>query len=252
MNGVGLLADRRALVTGAANGIGLAITKAFEAEGATVAAVDREAFPGDLGRSVHPIEWDLSDTAALDDLARAAEEEIGPIDVLVNSAGIFEQMSAADLRLDAYRRVLAVNLDAPVFLTSRLAAGMSARGYGRVVNISSIQGRLAEELAMAYDVAKGGLEQATRVFAVELARHGVLVNAIAPGFVSTRMSIVDGENELESDAFSDVYIKYGKLPIRRYAMPAEVADHAAWLASSRNTYVTGHTLTVDGGVTLTF
>lgn len=252
MSGTRLLAGRRALVTGAANGIGLAITRTFVAEGATVAAVDREPTPENLGEFVHSIEWDLSDTRGIDDLVRSAEQAVGPIDVLVNCAGIFEQMPAIEVDLDSYRRVLAVNLDAPVFLTSRLAVGMCSRGYGRVVNVSSIQGRLAEELAMSYDVAKGGLEQATRVFAVELSRYGVLVNAVAPGFVSTRMSIVNGENELEADGFKDVYLTYGKLPIRRYAMPEEVAEQVVWLASSRNSYTTGHVMTVDGGVTLTF
>ena len=107
---------------------------------------------------------------------------------------------------------------------------MSERGYGRIVNITSIHARFGEETALAYDVAKGGLEQATRTLAIELSRHGVLVNAVAPGFVATRMSIVDGKNELESEWFTDVYVKYGKLPLRRYAMPEEIAEHVAWLA----------------------
>ena len=252
MSGVRLLTGRRALVTGAANGIGLAVTRTFIAEGATVAAVDCEPVPTNLGKFVHPIEWDLSDTAGIDELVRTAEQEIGPIDVLVNNAGIFEQMAAVEADIASYRRVLAVNLDAGVFLMSRLGVGMSARGYGRIVNVSSIQGRLAEEQALSYDVAKGGLEQATRVFAVELSRYGVLVNAVAPGFVSTRMSIVNGESELETEAFKEVYLTQGKLPIRRYAMPEEIAEQVVWLASSRNTYTTGHVMTIDGGVTLTF
>ena len=146
----------------------------------------------ELGSAVHGIEWDLSRTDTLDDLIVAAEAAIGPIDVLVNNAGIFEAALAVDLTLASYRRVLDVNLHAPVFLASRAARGMSERGYGRIVNITSIHGRFGEETALAYDVAKGGLEQATRTLAIELSRHGVLVNAVAPGFVPTRMSIVDG------------------------------------------------------------
>ena len=148
--------------------------------------------------------------------------------------------------------MLAVNLHAPVFLASRAARGMIERGYGRIVNITSVHGRFGEESALSYDVAKGGLEQATRTLAVELSRHGVLVNAVAPGFVATRMSVVDGKDELEGDWFNDVYVKHGKIPIRRYAMPAEIAEHVAWLASERNTYMTGQVLTVDGGLTVTF
>ncbi len=246
-----LLEGRIALVTGAANGIGRAIAERFVEEGARVVAVDREEIP-DLGPSVHPLQWDLSETAALDRLIGEAEESVGPLDVLVNNAGVFEPALAVDLTLESYGRVLAVNLHAPIFLASRAARGMSARGYGRIVNITSVHGRFGEEQALSYDVAKGGLDQATRTLAIELSRHGVLVNAIAPGFVSTRMSIVEGKDELESEWFKTVYLEHGKLPLRRHARPAEIAEHAAWLASERNTYVTGHVMTVDGGLTVTF
>ena len=246
-----LLEGRTALVTGAANGIGRAIAERLAAEGALVVAVDVEEVP-DLGAAVHGLRWDLSETESLERLLAEADAAIGPLDVLVNNAGVFEPALAVDLTLASYNRVLAVNLHAPVFLASRAARGMIARGYGRIVNITSVHGRFGEELALSYDVAKGGLEQATRTLAVELSRHGVLVNAVAPGFVSTRMSVVDGKNELESDWFTDVYVKYGKIPIRRCAMPEEIAEHVAWLSSERNTYLTGQVLTVDGGLTVTF
>ena len=246
-----LLEGRTALVTGAANGIGRAIAERFVAEGATVVAVDREELP-DLGPSARPLRWDLADTPSLDALVAEAESAGRTLDILVNNAGVYAPQLAVDLTLDGYGSVLAVNLHAPVFLASRAARGMTERGYGRIVNITSIHGRFGEEQALSYDVAKGGLEQATRTLAIELSRHGVLVNAVAPGFVSTRMSIVDGVNELESEWFEEVYLRHAKLPIRRYAMPAEVAEHVAWLASARNTYVTGQVLTVDGGLTVTF
>lgn len=246
-----LLEGRTALVTGGANGIGRAIAERLAAEGARVVAVDREEGP-DLGESVLPLRWDLSDTGALGDLVAEAESLVGSLDVLVNNAGVFEPALAVDLTLESYQHVLAVNLHAPVFLASRAARGMVQRGYGRIVNITSVHGRFGEETALSYDVAKGGLEQATRTLAVELSRFGVLVNAVAPGFVSTRMSVVDGRDELESDWFKEVYLEHGKLPIRRHAMPFEIAEHVAWLASERNTYVTGQVLTVDGGLTVTF
>ncbi len=251
MGATGLLSGRRALVTGAANGIGRAIAEHCAAEGAQVVAVDREPLP-ELGPSVRPLRWDLAETESLDALVAEAEATAGPLDVLVNNAGVSTSQLALDLTLESYQRVLAVNLHAPVFLASRAARGMTARSYGRIVNITSIHGRFGEEQALSYDVAKGGLEQATRTLAIELSRHGVLVNAVAPGFVSTRMSVVDGVNELETAWFEDVYLRYGKLPMRRHAMPAEIAEHVVWLASERNTYVTGQVLTVDGGLTVTF
>jgi NAD(P)-dependent dehydrogenase (short-subunit alcohol dehydrogenase family) len=246
-----LLDERRALVTGGANGIGRAIVERFVAEGAAVAAVDVEPVEG-LGANVLGFRRDLSETENLDALVDDVEEALGPLDVLVNNAGIYEPAQAVDLSIASYRRVLAVNLDAPVFLATRAARSMTRRGYGRIVNITSIHGRFGEELALSYDAAKGGLEQATRTLAIELSRHGVLVNAVAPGFVSTRMSVVDGVNELDSEWFNDVYVRYGKLPMRRYAEPSEIAAQVAWLASSENSYVTGQVLTVDGGVTVTF
>ena len=246
-----MLNGRTALVTGGANGIGRAIVERLAAEGARVAAVDVEPVP-DLGSAVVGIEFDLAATERLEELVDDVETRVGPLDVLVNNAGIYEPAPAVELTLDSYRRVLAVNLDAPVFLASRAGGRMARRGYGRIVNITSIHGRFGEELALSYDTAKGGLEQATRTLAIELSRHGVLVNAVAPGFVSTRMSVVDGVNELEGDWFRNIYVDNGKLPVRRYAEPHEIAAHVAWLASEQNTYVTGQVLTVDGGVTVTF
>lgn len=243
--------ERTALVTGGANGIGRAIVERFVKEGARVALVDRES-PRELGRDVAVFEADLARTERLGQLVVAVEEAVGPLDVLVNNAGIFEATRALGLSLEAYRRVLAVNLDAPVVLATAVARGMVERRYGRIVNITSIHGEFGEELALAYDVAKGGLNQATRTLAVELGPYGVLVNAVAPGFVATRMSIVDGVDELETESFQDIYVKHGKLPLRRYAQPDEVATHVSWLASEENTYVTGQVIRVDGGLTATF
>jgi 3-oxoacyl-[acyl-carrier protein] reductase len=237
---VTLLAGRRALVTGAANGIGKAVAERFGAEGAIVAGVDVE--------EGCEYRFDLARVDQLEGLVEA----IGPVDVLCSCAGVFDPVWAVDLTVERYRRVLAVNLDAPVFLAARCGRAMAERGYGRILSITSIHGLRGEEQSLPYDVSKAGLEGATRTLAIELGPRGVLVNALAPGFVNTRMSIVDGRNELDSEWFETVYREHRKLPLRRAAEPAEIAAHAAWLCSEQNTYLTGQVVTVDGGVTITF
>jgi NAD(P)-dependent dehydrogenase (short-subunit alcohol dehydrogenase family) len=231
-----LLEGRHALVTGAANGIGRAIAERFRAEGARVTGVDVEG--------AVDVRFDLTETAGIGELV----ESVGPVDVLCSVAGIFDAMWAVELDLQRYRRLLAVNLDAPIVLASRVGRGMAERGYGRILSITSIHGLRGEEQSLAYDVSKAGLEGGTRTLAIELGPHGVLVNALAPGFVRTRMS----GGELESEWFNSVYVENRKLPLRRPAEPAEIAAHAAWLCSEQNTYLTGQVVTVDGGVTVTF
>lgn len=231
-------------------GIGAAIVDAFTAEGATVVAIDREP-AADAPSGVTFVEFDLTETTKIDALVQGIEDGSGVVDVLVNNAGIFEPALAVDLTLDSYRRVIAINLDAPIFLASRFARGMSARGYGRILNISSVHGVIGEPTAISYDAAKGALNQVTRTLALELGRAGVLVNALAPGFVKTRLSIVDGADETESERFRTLYVDSGRVPLGRAAAPSEIAEHAVWLCSERNTYVTGQVLTVDGGLTVT-
>jgi NAD(P)-dependent dehydrogenase (short-subunit alcohol dehydrogenase family) len=241
---MGAFEGRHALVTGAANGIGRAIAERLRVDGARVTGVDRE--PGAT------VAFDLADTEGIPALVDRIEAEAGPVDVLCSVAGVFEPFPALELPLDSYRRVLAVNLDAPVALAQRCGRSMVARGYGRILSITSIHAQHGEELSLSYDISKAGLEGATRNLAIELGPDGVLVNALAPGFVNTRMSVVDGVNELESDWFRTVYVEHRKLPLRRAAEPEEIAAHAAWLCSEANTYLTGQVVTVDGGVTVTF
>ena len=246
-----LLQGRAALVTGAANGIGRAIAERLAAEGARVAAVDVEPVP-DLGPSVHGLHGDLSRTEELEGLLAEAEAAVGPLDVLVNNAGVFEPALAVDLTLDSYNRVLAVNLHAPVFLASRAARGMIDRGYGRIVNITSVHGRFGEEGRCRTTSRRAGWSRRRGRWPSSSPATGSSSTPSPRASSSTRMSVVDGKDELDSDWFKDVYVKYGKIPIRRYAMPAEIAEHVAWLASERNTYTTGQVLTVDGGLTVTF
>jgi NAD(P)-dependent dehydrogenase (short-subunit alcohol dehydrogenase family) len=242
---------RGVLVTGAANGIGRATAARLAAAGARVCAVDREeADPPPGGAAVVA---DLAELGGLGELVAGAEREVGPLDALVNVAGIYEPSPVAGLSVEALARTLAVNLQAPILLAAHAAPGMVERGYGRIVSVTSVHARHSERHALAYDASKAGLEGATRTLGIELAPSGVLVNAVAPGFVDTRMSLAaNGRDVLDTDPFRRVYIEEGRLPLGRSATPAEVADCILWLAGPGNTYVAAQTVTIDGGLTSTF
>jgi 3-oxoacyl-[acyl-carrier protein] reductase len=239
-------APLRSVVTGAANGIGLAVADRLRARGDRVLGLDRE--PG--------TDIILANLAIPDERERAivtATEQLGGIDVLVNVAGIYRRGSIRDSGLEDWREVWAADLDAPLDLMHRVAGGMIQRRFGRIVNVTSVHARAAQPASLAYDVAKAGLEAATRSAALDLAPDGVLVNAVAPGFVRTRMSLdADGVDEADTEAFRIQYVASGRLPLGRSAMPAEIAPAVDWLSGRDNTYITGQVLTVDGGLTMTF
>jgi 3-oxoacyl-[acyl-carrier protein] reductase len=238
-----------AIVTGAAHGIGRATAERLVADGFAVAGLDIE--PVDLA-GVRGIRCDMSDLDSFEGVVESVERELGPIEALANVAGIVVNESLAELTVAGYRRQLAVSLDGPIFLARAVGVRMAARGRGRIVNVTSVHAHHSEAMALAYGAAKAGLEAATRVMAIELGPHGVLVNDVAPGFVRTRMSVVNGQDELDSQWFADVYQKYGKLPLGRAAEPSEIAATIAYLLSPANTYVTGTSVVVDGGLTATF
>ncbi|MBO0825417.1 MAG: SDR family oxidoreductase [Actinobacteria bacterium] len=236
---------RRAVVTGGVNGIGAAIVKLLRAAGAQVVVLDREGGCG-------VVEVELADRTALEAAATEALQGLSGLDILINCAGVFLPSPMADLDVAAYDTTLAVNLHAPVLLMRSLSIPMIQQSYGRIVNVTSIHARLGEPLSLAYDVSNGGLESATRTAALELADHGVLVNAVAPGFVATRMSVVGQQDELHNEPFTSVYVGQGRLPLRRAAEPVEVAHAVVFLASEENSYITGQTITVDGGLSARF
>jgi len=129
---------------------------------------------------------------------------------------------------------------------------MIKKRYGRIVNVSSTQAIASEPTVGAYAASKGGITAWTRTLAVDLSEYGIIVNAVAPGCIHTPMSIIDGVDEVESDYFQEWYVKKRKIPLARAGEPEEVAKAILFLSGEDCTYVTGHTLVVDGGLTITF
>ena len=215
-----------------------------------VIGLDRE--PIDVPSLRRAVEFDLLRVSDIAPLFASLEAEGGPVDALVNAAGTASIFDASEFRADLYEHTLAVDLHAPVRLAVAAANSMAERRYGRIVNVTSIHARLGERGSLAYDIAKAGLDQATRTLAVEYSGRGVLCNAVAPGFIETRMSIVDGEMETRTDRFRVLYLASGRLPEGRPGQPSDVAGLVSWLASDDNTYITGQSVSADGGLTATF
>jgi len=250
-------AGRVVLVTGAANGIGEAIARRFHSEGAHLIALDVEKAGLDrLAGELAGAESLLCDLEKPEEIAKAmrlVESEHGHVDVLVNNAGIAQSRHIVEADYAHWRRLFAINLDAQFLVCRAIAPLMQARQSGVIVNVASIQALLAEPCSSAYGATKGAIAAFTRGLAVDLAPAGIRVNAIAPGFVQTRMSKnAEGVDETSTPEFQEWYVKRRKIPLARAGLPAEVAAVAAFLASADASYMTGQTLIVDGGLTVTF
>lgn len=218
---------RRALVTGGSRGIGAAIVAVLRDRGVETVAPERAAL-------------DLNEEASVRAFFAARENE--QFDILVNNAGInvVNELGVV-LRAD-WEQMLRVNLSAPLWLMQSVTPAMKARGWGRIVNISSIFSSVTREGRGAYAATKAGLNGLTRTAAVELAPHGVLVNALCPGYVETEMTRLNNSTAQRE-------LLTAQIPLGRMATPEEIAHWVAFLCDENNTYLTGQVLTVDGGFT---
>jgi NAD(P)-dependent dehydrogenase (short-subunit alcohol dehydrogenase family) len=253
------LLDRIAIVTGAAQGIGAAIAEQFLKEGASVYGLDRTDHLAETeqrlqqrGGRVKAFRLDITDHNALRNCVARIVACEGRLDILVNNAAIVYYEDLASSTLEHWRQTQAVNIEAQYILTQLAAPHMARRGWGRIINIASTQAISTEPRVGAYATSKGAITSFTRSLAVELAPHGINANAIAPGCIHTPMSVIDGVDETETALFKTWYVKERKIPLARAGEPAEIARVAVFLASEDASYVTGHTLVVDGGLTITF
>ena len=245
------LAGRRALVTGGNSGIGEAMARALGLAGARVLLVARREAELDAaarrlqGEGIEAawVAADLADAQATRAAARQAEERLGGIDILVNAAGVNLREPFAEVTPASWQLQLALHLGAPFFLTQALAPGMKAHGWGRILNIASLQSTRAFANSAPYGAAKGGIVQLTRAIAQEWSSHGITCNAIGPGFFPTALT---------APVFADAELAArhaAQTCIGRNGALDDLHGATVFLCSDASAYVTGQTLMVDGGYT---
>ena len=243
------LAGRVALVTGGSSGIGHAIAKAFAEAGARIVLVARREAElaaarqaiVDAGGEAEALPYDLADRAAIDACAAAAPRFFGAPDIVVNAAGINIRKPMLEITREDWDRTMRLNLDAPFFLSQRLVPAMIERGYGRIINIASLQAVRAFANSGAYGASKGGVMQLTRAQAEAWSGRGVTANAIAPGFFATPLTapVASDPVKWQANAARTFVGRNGEL--------TDLAGTAIYLASRASDYVTGQTIFVDGG-----
>ena len=234
---------RVALVTGGTRGIGAAISVLLQKEGYTVAAnyggndERANAFKAETGIPVY--KWDVSDIAACQVGVDRVAAELGPVDVLVNNAGITRDGTMHKMDHDMWQAVIDTNLGSCFNMCRSVIASMRERGYGRIVNIGSINGQAGQYGQVNYAAAKSGIHGFTKALAQEGAARGITVNAIAPGYINTDMVAAVPDNVLEKIV--------ARIPVGRLGEASEIARGVAFLVNEDAGFITGSTLSINGG-----
>ena len=241
------LENRTALVTGASRGIGAATARALDQAGARVALVARsrenlDKVAAGIGRNPVVIPADLREPGTAGEVAAHALEALGSVDILVNNAAAAARLATTDTDAAIIDQMLAVNVRAPLLLIAALIPAMTERRRGSIINLSSVSGLIGTPRRAAYAASKGAIDAATRSLAMELGPLGIRVNSVAPGVVDTalwaRNKKVDGVVQAVENL----------TPLRRWAEPTDIADVITFLASDAARFVTGETISVDGGM----
>ncbi len=236
-----------AVVTGGHRGIGLALARALGEAGARVAVAARDpeaAQAAAAGAGAVAVRADVTDPASVQTMLERVTSELGPIDVLVNNAGVCFHRPALEVPDQEWRTVWDVNVDGVWNCSRIVGAQMIERGHGVIVNIGSISAMIVNRPQMqpAYNASKAAVHQLTKSLAAEWAPHGVRVNALAPGYVKTEMAPVDDPH------YKPLWVD--DPPMQRYALPEELGPSVVYLASDASSFMTGSVLVVDGGYTL--
>ena len=253
LSGLFSLTGRVAVVTGGSSGIGQGMAVALARAGAQVVLIARDARRLEesaaalraQGGQAGWVSADLGDRAAIGPAAKAAAEAFGEPDILVNCAGINLRPPLAELTADQWDLTMAVNLTAPFLLGQRFGPSMAARGWGRILNVTSQQAGRAFANSGGYGASKGGLAALTRSQSEAWARSGVCCNSVCPGFVPTRLNAVVANDPARSAAMA------ARTMVGRNGEPADFAGVAVFLASRASDYITGQTVYVDGGFAAT-
>jgi acetoacetyl-CoA reductase len=234
---------RVAIVTGGTRGIGEAISIALKERGLTVAANymgnDERAKTFTERTGIKSYKWDVSDFESCQQGVRQVESEIGPVDVLVNNAGITRDATMRKMDHAKWQDVIDTNLGGCFNMAKAVFEGMSGRGYGRIVNIGSINGQAGQYGQVNYAAAKSGIHGFTKALAQEGARFGVTVNAIAPGYIDTDMVAAVPEEVLQKIV--------AKIPVGRLGRADEIARGVTFLCDENAGFITGSTLSINGG-----
>jgi gluconate 5-dehydrogenase len=248
------LTGRTALVTGSSRGIGHALARALADAGATVvlnglnaerlkaaeAAMAAEYPPG----RVHSCAFDVTKDTEAAEAVSWVEENVGPLEILVNNAGIQHRVPMLELELSDWERVISTDLTSAFLVGREAARHMIPRGRGKIINICSVQTDLARPTIAPYIAAKGGLRNLTRAMTAEWAASGLQINGIAPGYIHTEMT----QNLVDVEAFNTWIL--GRTPAQRWGTVQDLAGPTVWLASDGSNFVNGQTIFIDGGMTV--
>ena len=240
-----------ALVTGGTHGLGMAVAPALAAAGATLVINGHSAdrlekalkIYRDKGIDAKGYLFDVTDERQVAESVARIENEVGPVGILVNNAGIIKRIPALEMTLPEWNDVIATDLTAPFLMSRAVAAGMIRRGRGKIVNMCSMMSEVGRNSVTAYAAAKGGLKMLTKNLATEWASHNIQVNGIGPGYFATEQTApirVDGH------PFNDFIV--GRTPASRWGDPEDLGGTAVFLASRASDFVNGHILYVDGGI----